>query len=227
MNTTLKTFLYVLGITLTLVTGYLFLNNYSELTRLERERAATTTEDQPEDTVPHETLSSHRTSTFLYGGFLVLGTLMVGGLIAYDVSSFFGNRAASMYFEEDELAQSNEEYEAADSAWRDGEFLEAIRLLRVYQENHPREIHATLRIAEIYEQDLNNPLAAALEYEEALKHRIKPEKWGWTAIRLANLYSGKLNNPKAALQWLERIIEEHPQTKAAAKALSRLNPEED
>ena len=40
---------------------------------------------------------------------------------------------------------------------------------REYLNKHPREQYVALRIAEIYEENLNNPLAAALEYEEVLK----------------------------------------------------------
>jgi len=79
-----------------------------------------------------------------------------------------------------------------------------------------------LRIAEIYEKDLNNPLAAALEYEEILKKKLPPERWGWAAIHLANLYSGKLDKPQQATALLERIINDYGQTAAAKKARERL-----
>lgn len=53
------------------------------------------------------------------------------------------------------------------------------------------EQYAAIRIAEIYEKDLHNYVAASLELEEVLSKRLSREKWGWTAIHLANLYSGK------------------------------------
>jgi hypothetical protein len=86
---------------------------------------------------------------------------------------------------------------------------------------HPRELYAALRIAEIYEKDLKNPLAAALEYEEVLKHRFTTERWGWAAIHLCNLYS-KLNQSDKAVALLRRIADEYPKTGAAKKARSRL-----
>ena len=56
--------------------------------------------------------------------------------------------------------------------------------MREYLLKNPREQHVSLRIAEIYEKDLANPLAAALEYEEVLKQKLPAERWGWAAIHL-------------------------------------------
>ena len=69
---------------------------------------------------------------------------------------------------------------------------------------------------------MNNHLAAALEYEEVLKKKLNPERWGWAAIHLANLYAGKLNQPKKATALLRRIDSEYGQTSAANKARQRL-----
>jgi hypothetical protein len=82
-----------------------------------------------------------------------------------------------------------------------------------------------LRIAEIYEKDLGNYLAAALEYEEIIKKKLSPERWGWAAIHLANLYSGKLKKSQEAVDLLQRIVAEYGQTGAAKKARERLTAE--
>jgi predicted Zn-dependent protease len=119
-------------------------------------------------------------------------------------------------------AMKNPEYEEAEKVWANGQHLEAIQLLRDYLKRHPREQYVALRIAEIYEKELQNHLAAALEYEEILKKRLPPERWGWAAIHLANLYSGKLNKPDEALALLRRIDAEFGQTAAAKKARERL-----
>jgi len=94
--------------------------------------------------------------------------------------------------------------------------------MRDYLKKHPREQYVALRIAEIYEADLRNYLAAALEYEEVLKKRLPTERWGWAAIHLANLYSGKLNRTEEATALLRRIVDEYGQTAAAKKARDRL-----
>jgi hypothetical protein len=94
--------------------------------------------------------------------------------------------------------------------------------MRTYLNKHPREQYVALRIAEIYETNLQNYLAAALEYEEVLKKKLPAERWGWAAIHLANLYSGKLDKIPEATALLHRIIEEYSQTAAAKKARERL-----
>ena len=94
--------------------------------------------------------------------------------------------------------------------------------MRDYLKLHPREQYVALRIDEIYEADLHNYLAAALEYEEVLKKRLPDERWGWAAIHLANIYSGKLNKTEEATALLRRIVDEYGRTAAAKKARERL-----
>jgi tetratricopeptide (TPR) repeat protein len=94
-------------------------------------------------------------------------------------------------------------------------------MMRDYLNKNPREQHVALRIAEIYEKDLGNFLAAALEYEEILKHKLPGDRWGWAAIHLCNLYF-KLNNEQNAFALLRRLVKEYPETAAAAKARQRL-----
>jgi TolA-binding protein len=97
----------------------------------------------------------------------------------------------------------------------------AIERLRDFLKKNPRQQYAALRIAEIYEKDLHNPLAAALEYEEVLKQKLSAERWGWAAVHLCNLYS-KLGQQDKAKELLQRIADEYPQTAAAKKARSHL-----
>src|SRR2546429_1724554 len=106
--------------------------------------------------------------------------------------------------------------------FRSGNFLEAIQLMRDYLKQNPREQHVALRIAEIYEKDLQNFLAAALEYEEVLKQKLPPERWGWAAIHLCNLYTSKLNQPDKAIALLQRLVTDYSRTAAAEKARKRL-----
>ena len=99
--------------------------------------------------------------------------------------------------------------------------MEAIEMMRDYLKKNPREQYVALRIAEIYEKDFRNFLAAALEYEEVLKHKLASERWGWSAIHLCNLYT-KLGREDDHNKLLERIVKEYPKTAAAKKARSRL-----
>ncbi len=156
--------------------------------------------------------------------FGVLFFIMVVGLgllIGHDASQFFGNRALKALYNDEGAGQQDPEYEQAEQVWADGHHLEAIRLMREFLNKNPREQHVALRIAEIYEKDLQNYLAAALEYEEVLKHNLPRERWGWAAIHLCNLYL-KLGQPDKTIALLRRIDEEYGETQAAEKARKRL-----
>jgi TolA-binding protein len=157
-----------------------------------------------------------------YFGALIGVLALLGLLVGRDVSHYLGNRALEVIYNDDGEGQKNPEYEQAEQAWANGEPLEAIQLMRDYLKKHPREQYVALRIAEIYENDLKNFLAAALEYEEVLKHRLPDERWGWAAIHLANLYSGRLGKQDQAVELLRRIVSEYGHTSAARKARERL-----
>lgn len=158
---------------------------------------------------------------------LFLGTAICLGLfVAHDISHYMGTKALKVIYNDDLEGMKDPEYEEAEQAWANGKYLEAIQLMRDYLKKNPREQHVALRIAEIYEKNLNNPLAAALEYEEVLKYRLPDERWGWAAIHLSNLYSGKLNRETDAIALLKRIDAEYPNTGAAKKARERLGKPE-
>ena len=147
--------------------------------------------------------------------------LVVGLLLAHDVSQYIANRTHKELYNENAQGVADPEYDEAEQVWADGNHLEAIRLMREYLGKNPREVHVSLRIAEIYEKDLANPLAAALEYEEILQKKLEAERWGWAAIHLCNLYY-RLDKPEQAEQLLHRIVAEYGATAAAKKARSRL-----
>lgn len=157
----------------------------------------------------------------LWGFFGLIAVAGLGSLIAYDFTQYAGNRATDSLFDHDGEGIPESIDDLVEKAHGDGDFLEAIRLLRDHLAEHPKAIDAQIRIAELYEKDLNNPLAAALEYEEVLKLPMRPEKRGWTCIHLVNLYN-RLEKPDPALAWLQRVVLECPGTPAAVKAQERL-----
>lgn len=157
----------------------------------------------------------------LWSGVFLLSVVGLAILIGLDVAHFFGSRTIKFLYNEDAVGVANPEYEAAEQVWAHGDHLEAIRMMREYLQKHPRDQFVALRIAEIYEKDLGNFLAAALEYEEVLKHKLQPDRWGWAAIHLCNLYF-KLNQEEKAFALLRRLVKEHPNVAAAEKARKRL-----
>jgi len=142
-------------------------------------------------------------------------------LLAQDLSRFVAERIHQSLHDDEGRVMGNPEYEQAEQVWANGDYLEAIRLFRELLAKNPRQVHVALRIAEIYEKDLSNNLAAALEYEEILKNKLDPERWGWAAIHLCNLYN-RIGQPAKAEALLRRIVDEYGETAAAAKARERL-----
>ena len=168
--------------------------------------------------VPTQTTGVSSARAVMYLGGLVATVILLGLLSAYEVARYFGERAERAFVEaEIEPELPIPEFEEAEQVRTDGEPLEAVRLLREYLQEHPTELRAMSRIAEIYNYDLKNYLAAALEYEEFLKHRMPAERWAWGAIHLAKLY-GRLNQPEKAVALLERIDKRYGKTTAAARA---------
>jgi tetratricopeptide (TPR) repeat protein len=161
-------------------------------------------------------------------GFLALLTLLsLGLLVGNEVSQYIAQRVHRELYSDEGGDMADPLYEQAEQVWANGDHLEAVRLMREYLQANPRRLHVALRIAEIYEKDLNNHLAAALEYEEVLQHKFDPERWGWAAVHLCNLYN-RLNQPQKAEALLHRVVGECAGTGPAKKAREHLGlPPED
>ncbi len=215
-----KMLAYIVCLALTVAFGTLTLRFHSQVNN----RDAALAPLAEDSTARENPFDAAYTRMMMSGSVLFLAFCGLALLVARDIGSLVGGRAAALYYDEDEAsdASRNALYEQADHACNAGDYLEGIRLLRLYVEQNPREQHAALRIAEIYEKELGNYLAAALELEEILKSRLRPDRWGWTAIRLCNLYTGKLKQSDKAVALLRRLVEEYPTTQAAEKARKRL-----
>ena len=226
MTQKVKLVCYVLLAIVGVWCGVNFVRAYSKVTVA---RAVESTTESGETAAPPPAVAQKapvRENMMTYAFGLLLVILCGAFLAAVDVSKFFAHRFERLVFDEEGEAHRDPEYEEAEKIWANGQHLEAIQLMREFLKTHPMEQYAALRIAEIYEKDLGNHLAAALEYEEVLKKRLPSERWGWAAIHLSNLYSGKLNRPDDAAALLRRIIDEHPLTAAAKKARERLGEPE-
>jgi tetratricopeptide (TPR) repeat protein len=224
MRRSVKFILYVLLAISACLFGWRFKSNYNALMAAESNvRQLDIDELDPPNYLQENPEAAPGHSLGFLGGGLVLSLLGLGLLAARDLSEFIGVKASKTLFDGDSgETVTTPDYEKAEEEWGQGNFLEAIRILREHLQKNPRAQHVALRIAEIYEKDLNNPLAAALEYEEVLKQKLPPERWGWAAIHLVNLYNGRLNQPDKAIDLLRRIDAEYGETAAAEKARTRL-----
>jgi hypothetical protein len=224
MNNKVKLILYAALIAGAMTFGYCFYVNYG---RFMKEASEV---DQPikalGKTSYQDTSSGKFSRLLFFGGCFFVTVLGLGVMVGHDFSHLAGEKFGKLLFSDEGETIKKTAYESAEEIWANGDPLQAIQMMREYLQQNPREQHVALRIAEIYEKDLNNPLAAALELEEVLKQKLAPEQWGWTAIHLCNLYSSKLNQPAKAVALLRRIDQEYGETAAAEKARKRLETQD-
>ncbi|HVY71496.1 MAG TPA: hypothetical protein VHH73_16305 [Verrucomicrobiae bacterium] len=225
MSNTIRILLYVLFVTVACALGYRFYENYTgSAATATANSAKKNSTDLTDVNVPGSARGARSSgeNLGLLGAGIFLTVVGLGLLIGYDVSRYMAGRAVKFLYNDEGEGVANPEYEQAEQEWANGNHLEAIRLMREYLLKNPREQHVALRIAEIYEKDLQNYLASALEYEEVLKQKLPPERWGWAAIHLCNLYFSKLDQHEKGVALLKRIDSEYGNTAAAEKARKRL-----
>lgn len=170
----------------------------------------------------HTTSSSgHFSRIVFFGGAFFVTILGMGLMIGHDVSDLVGHKFGKLLFNDEGETIKKTGYELAEEVWVNGDHIAAIQQMREYLQENPKEQHVAIRIAEIYEKDLKNDLAAVLEYEEVLKQKLPDEQWGWCGIHLCNLYT-RLGQRDKCNALLNRIADEYSATPAAEKARKRL-----
>ena len=223
MNRTLKVSLYVVLTIAACMFGYQAYSHYTRLMSgvLENAQVAPSAVPALESKGGDTLVTRGYANVMIYGAVFFVSVVALGFLLAHDIAQHLGDRVLRGVHNDEGEGMTDPEYENAEQVWADGNYLESIQLMRDYLKRNPREQHVALRIAEIYEKDLSNNLAAVLEYEEVLKQNLAPERWGWTAIHLCNLYF-RMNQPDNAVVLLRRIDTEYGETAAAGKARKRL-----
>ena len=154
-------------------------------------------------------------------GFAV-AMLGLGYLVAQDFGHLLNFRFGKEVSYVSDRSARKAASERAENAILEGKHHEAVRLLQGILKTQPDHTHSLLRLAEVYDKELQDYANAALHYEKLIELELPDEQWGWIAIRLSNIYSGKLNRPDAALKLIRRIATDYPQTQAGGKALKRL-----
>ncbi len=145
-----------------------------------------------------------------------------GFLLAHDGGDLLRFRFGREIDFVDDRSRRLAKYEKADYLASKGKTKPALAMLREILEEESGNWHAQVRLAEIYDKDLEDFETAAEEYRKALDLEMHPEKWGWTAIRLCNIYTGKLDEPQRGMIILRRLARDYPDTKAGQKAINRL-----
>lgn len=154
-------------------------------------------------------------------GLLIVLAIGLVAICALDLRKFIAGSAEKWMLQGAAHTGPIAELEEAERLRAAGRPLDAIGVIREYLQEHPYELHVMARIAEIYRYDLHNDLAAALEYEELLKHKIPDDQWAWAALHLAKLY-GRRQELEKSLALLERLDNEYDHTVAGRRAKKAL-----
>lgn len=173
------------------------------------------------DLVQHQAAGASRSRMTLYLGLWVAALIVLGLLGIYDLSRYLKNNAERWLVQGAASSGPVAEFEEAERLRAAGRPLDAIGVLREYLQANPYELRTMARIAEIYRYDLKNDLAAALEYEELLKHKLPDDQWAWAALHLAKLY-GRRNELDKSLALLERLDNDYGHTVAGRRAKKAL-----
>jgi signal transduction histidine kinase len=169
----------------------------------------------------HQSAGASKPLMITWLSLFIIGLIGLILLCAKDLKRFFASQMEGWMIQGAAPTEPVPELEEAQRVRASGEPLDAIRLLREYLQAHPYELHVMSRIAEIYRHDLNNDLAAALEYEEMLKHKLPDDQWAWGALHLAKVY-GRLNELEKSVALLERLDGKYAHTIAGRRAKKAL-----
>jgi hypothetical protein len=172
--------------------------------------------------VAHQQTGASRSRMMVYLGLFIFFLIGLTVIAAYEVSKFVRSRAEKWILQGRAPTGPVPELEEAERIRASGRPLDAIGVIREYLQAHPYELQVMARIAEIYRYDLNNDLAAALEYEELLKHKLPDDQWAWAALHLAKLY-GRRDELDKSLALLERLDTEYGHTVAGRRAKKALD----
>lgn len=155
-----------------------------------------------------------------FAAYLAAAGLLGLGL-AWDVTRQFGLLAGQLYVGSGRLPAFTAAWWRAERLARTGQTMAAIQTLRDYLDAHPRHWPVAVRIAELYERELDDPQSAALQYEAILQRRLPHRVRAELMLRRANC-ALLARDADAAAGWWRAVIAQFPDRPAAVTAVRRL-----
>ena len=151
----------------------------------------------------------------LYGGLLF-------ALFGLPLIRRIGEGVTRLYEPSDSSFRIVPEYSVAEARAKEGNYSEAIEEYRKVIAEHPNDIFARVRIADLALTNLGDVKLAERELRKAFKRARGEDSSALVANRLADLYQHNLHNPDRAMWALEQLYKRLPGTKAAARAEERI-----
>jgi tetratricopeptide (TPR) repeat protein len=163
-------------------------------------------------------------------GTKLIGLLMavVYGLILFALFGFsmirrFADRFGMLYEPSDKHFRIMPEYSTAEARVKAGRYAEAVEEYRKVIAQHPGDVYAHIRIAELAVERLNDVKLAELELMSAYAKAASEDATVMAAGRLADLYQNTLRNPAQAIEVLHQLKSRLPGTKHVLGAQQRID----
>lgn len=168
-----------------------------------------------------------------YVGALGQAMIMVGILVAIGIILFFifglplirrvGERAGGLYNPSNDSSRVMPEYSTAEARVKAGRYAEAVEEYRQVIAQHPEDVYAHIRIAELAVERLNDVKLAELELMSAYAKATTEDATVMAAGRLADLYQNTLQNPTQAIAVMRQLQSRLPETKHVLGAQQRID----
>ena len=159
--------------------------------------------------------------------------IMVGILVAIGIILFFifgfplirrvGERAGGLYNPSNDSSRVMPEYSTAEARVKAGRYAEAVEKYRQVIAQHPEDVYAHIRIAELAVEKLNDVKLAELELMSAYAKATTEDATVMAAGRLADLYQNTLQNPTQAIAVMRQLQSRLPETKHVLGAQQRID----
>ena len=166
----------------------------------------------------------------LDAGGQVVGLLLaaVYGLILFALFGFsmirrVAERFGTLYEPGDKHFRIVPEYSTAEARVKVGRYAEAVEEYRQVIAQHPEDVYAHIRIAELAVERLNDVKLAELELMSAYAKATTEDATVMAAGRLADLYQNTLQNPTQAIAVMRQLQSRLPETKHVLGAQQRID----
>ena len=113
-----------------------------------------------------------------------------------------GEKVSQLYEPADENFPVVPEYSVAEARAKEGKYQEAVDEYRKVITEHPADVYAHVRIAELATEHLHDLKLAETELLAAQAKAVQEDAMALTAHRLADLYQHQLNSPQRGLDVL-------------------------
>ncbi len=160
----------------------------------------------------------------LIGLFLAIAYgLVLFALFGFSIIRRVAGRIANIYEPDDRHSRIMPEYSTAEARVKVGRYAEAVEEYRKVIAQHPDDVYAHIRIAELALENLNDVKLAELELMSAYAKATTEDAAVMVAGRLADLYRYTLQNPTQAIEIMRQLQSRLPGTKHVLGAQQRID----